>query len=227
MELARKTNVDLSVVLPIATKPSQNETINHWAASIMNDEVKCFGSVHPDTENFREVIHEIKELGLYGVKFHPEYQLFNIDDERYYPLFEAIFNEGLPILFHTGGDVAFQPPFRSLPCQTARMARHFKGATIIGAHLGGFDMWEDAVENLHDTGIYVDLAVTASFVRGDMLRRIILAYGCDKVLFGSDSPWGSPAYEQGSLSEIGLTTEQQELIYYKNAEKILNVKLNG
>ncbi|MBQ3141027.1 MAG: amidohydrolase family protein [Clostridia bacterium] len=225
LELARSTGVDVSVVQPIATKPSQNETINHWAASIMNDEIKCFGTVHPETENFREVVHEIKQLGLYGVKFHPEYQQFNIDDEKYYPLFEAIFNEGLPVLFHTGGDVAFRPPFRSLPQQTARMAKHFKGATIIGAHLGGFDMWEDAVENLKDSGIYVDLAVTASFVRGEMLRRIIMEYGCDKVLFGSDSPWGSPAFEQGSLAEIDLTEQQRELICYKNAERILGITL--
>lgn len=225
LTLAHATGVDLSVIMPIATKPSQNHTINQWAASVMGHEIKCFGTVHPETENFRETVREIKRLGLFGVKFHPEYQLFNIDDEKYYPLFEAIFNEGLPILFHTGGDVAFHAPFHSLPEQTARMAKHFRGATIIGAHLGGFDMWEDAVERLHDSGIYVDLAVTASFVRGEMLRRIILAYGCDKVLFGSDSPWGSPAFEQETLREIDLTQEQQELIFYKNAEKILHLTL--
>ena len=54
LEHARATGVTLSVVQPVATKPSQNDTINRWAASIMCDEIKCFGSVHPETENYRE-----------------------------------------------------------------------------------------------------------------------------------------------------------------------------
>ena len=40
--------VDKGVVLPIATKPTQQTIINDWAAQQQDDTLYCYGSVHPD-----------------------------------------------------------------------------------------------------------------------------------------------------------------------------------
>ena len=94
-----ETGVDKSVVLPIATKPSQQKIINSWANEIMSDRIYPFGSVHPDADDACEMLEEIKDSGLYGVKLHPDYQGFFADDERVYPVYEKCVQLGLPVVF--------------------------------------------------------------------------------------------------------------------------------
>ena len=82
LEHMDKCGVDKSVILPIATKPAQQKIINSWANEIMSDRIYPFGSVHPDAEDICEELERIKELGLYGVKLHPDYQNFMADEEK-------------------------------------------------------------------------------------------------------------------------------------------------
>ena len=53
-ESMKKAGVDKSVVLSIATKPSQTEKINNWTALIQDDSIIGFGSIHPENENWKE-----------------------------------------------------------------------------------------------------------------------------------------------------------------------------
>lgn len=102
---ASDAGVDLSVVMPIATKESQNTTINTWAAEVQeeNDSLLCFGTVYPFTSDYKAVVAQIVELGLKGVKFHPEYQSFHIDDRAVYPLYEEIAKAGTADACSTSG----------------------------------------------------------------------------------------------------------------------------
>lgn len=216
--------VDLSLIAPIATKPHQNETINRWAASVRCEGINCLGTIHPRTENYREIIALIKELGLVGVKFHPEYQDCNIDDESVYPIYEAVADAGLPMLFHTGADIAYAPPFKASPERTARMMSHFPGAVFVAAHLGGNWMYDEAMEKLSGMkNVYVDLAATCLEATGDKLKNYIHGYGCDKVLFATDSPWSPPDYAIKVLNEAGLAQEELEKVFHENAEKVFSV----
>ena len=61
--------------------------------------------MYPFTADYKAVVAQIAALGLKGVKFHPEYQSFRIDDKAVYPLYEEIAKAGLPMLFHTGGEI--------------------------------------------------------------------------------------------------------------------------
>ncbi|MBQ1518990.1 MAG: amidohydrolase family protein, partial [Ruminococcus sp.] len=54
--------------------------------------------------------------------------------------------------------------------------------------------------------------------------RIIRKQGADKVLFGSDCPWDDPANEIAMIEDLPLTSEEKEMIFYRNAEKLLGVK---
>lgn len=78
-----KEGVDISVVLSIATNPKQQTNVNNFANEI-NDEksIFAFGSVHPEAENVFDELERIKSMWLKGVKFHPEYQKFYVDDEK-------------------------------------------------------------------------------------------------------------------------------------------------
>ena len=47
--------------------------------------------------------------------------------------------------------------------------------------------------------------------------------GTDRILFGSDCPWNAPSWDVGMLKTMGLTPDEEEKIFYKNAEKILGL----
>lgn len=222
---ASDAGVDLSVVMPIATKESQNTTINTWAAEVQeeNDSLLCFGTVYPFTSDYKAVVAQIVELGLKGVKFHPEYQSFHIDDRAVYPLYEEIAKAGLPMLFHTGGDVAYKPPFLAEPKAVYQMATDFAGATIVAAHVGGYEFWDEAAELLPQTGILVDLAASAEQLQGEHLRRIIEKWGSERVLFATDSPWFPQKLCIDALYSAGLREEDYENIFHRNAERLLKL----
>ena len=90
----RTAGIDRSLLLPIATKPSQTESINKWAASVSDQSIMSFGTIHPDYPLWKDQIEYLLHAGIKGIKFHPEYQDFYVDDERMFPLYDALFFRG-------------------------------------------------------------------------------------------------------------------------------------
>lgn len=66
--------IDYGVLLPVATKPTQQTTINNWANEQNHGNIISFGTVHPDSEELCSELERISSLGLHGVKLHPDYQ---------------------------------------------------------------------------------------------------------------------------------------------------------
>lgn len=225
-EAMKKKNIDGCLVLPVATKPSQQKNINNWAADIMGDGIYCCGSIFPGAEDALEEITRIKSLGLYGVKFHPEYQLFYPDEERMIPIYEKIAEEGLFAVFHGGYDPLSPDFIRGTPERFARVAERVPQLTFVAAHLGAMNQWDKVEECLAGkySNVYFDVAVIAGHIENDRLLRIIRKHGADKILFGSDCPWDNPYNEIEMLENLLLTEAEKELIYYKNAERLMKSK---
>ena len=215
--------VDRAVLLHIATKPSQQHTINDWAASLQSDRLLCFGTVHPDAEDALEELYRIKELGLHGVKFHPDYQNFQLMEPRMFPIYETIEKLGLPMLFHAGWDPVSPDVTRAPVSAIVELLDSFPSMTIIGAHLGGMKQYEQVEEKLAGRNFYVDISMSSYYCPPDLYARIVKKYGADHLLFGSDCPWSEPPKEKAYLEQVGLTFEEREKIYWKNAVKILKL----
>ncbi|MDO4521731.1 MAG: hypothetical protein Q4B57_01145 [Eubacteriales bacterium] len=76
--------IDISVVLPVATSPTQVETINRISYQLnKKDRLYFSGAIHPDCENVEEILDDIKAHGLFGIKIHPDYQGVYFHDKRY------------------------------------------------------------------------------------------------------------------------------------------------
>ena len=79
-KLMAADGVEKSVVLNVATNTRQQHSVNDFAASLDGEDLIAFGSVHPDSPDVLEELERIKDMGLRGVKFHPEYQNFFVDE---------------------------------------------------------------------------------------------------------------------------------------------------
>ena len=89
----------------VATTPKQVQSINEF----ISFEVKShpglftgFGTLHPDSEDIEGDLDYIIELGLKGVKVHPDFQQFALNEEKAFKMGEAINERGLPIMIHCG-----------------------------------------------------------------------------------------------------------------------------
>ena len=215
--------VDISVIQPIVTTPKNAMLQNKWAKEITCERIISFGSFHPESEDYKKDIDFICELGLPGIKFHPEFQNFYIDDPKMFKMYDYALSKGLMLLFHAGYDPSFPPPIHSTPKQFAEISKEMKGGVIIAAHLGGHSQWDDVEKFLVGTNVYLDTSMGMEHYPHDQFLRIVKNHGADKILFGSDSPWTKADEEIEMLNSLPLSQEEKELILYKNAKRILGM----
>ncbi len=215
-------NVDISVVLNIATNEKQQTSVNNFAYSLKSERIIPFGSVHPDSPDALDELERIKELGLKGVKFHPEYQNFYVDDEKMKPVYKKISELGLITLFHAGEDIGYRPPYHCPPERIEKALSWFS-APVVLAHLGGLGSSEEVLKKLCGKELYLDMAFSYGTISKPIVSDIIEKHGTDKILFGSDCPWDRPAWEQVLVESLELTDIEKEKIYYKNAKALLKL----
>ena len=220
-----KFGVDLSVVQPVITKPSQTKTLNEWAAKITeeNDNIISFGGIHPHSDDWKRDIDFVCSLGLPGLKFHCEYQDFKIDDPLMLKIYDYAFSKGLIILHHAGYDPAFEEPFRSSPQMFANVLKEMKGGVMIAAHFGGGRQWDDVERYLVGRDIYLDTSMGQEYYPPEQFLRIVSHHGADKILFGSDSPWSKADYELEHINASALSDDEKALILGKNAKRLLGL----
>ncbi len=222
----KKAGIDYSVIQPIATKPSQTRKINNWAASINKDKIISFATLHPLFENWKKELARIKENSFSGIKFHPDYQNFKVDDENLYPIYEEIFKNDLTILFHCGEDIGLAPPYNCTPDRLENVINAFPGGRIVAAHMGGFRYWKEVEEKIAGKNIYLDTSYSRQYMAKEQFLRIINKHGHDKILFATDSPWKDQQNAVQRIKKLKLEKNIEDAIFYKNAVKLLNLKEN-
>lgn len=223
LEYGKKAEIDHFIVQSVATTPKQVSSINHFIAESVaesNGKFTGLGTLHPDSEDIKADVDELISLGLKGVKLHPDIQQFKIDDYRMLKIYELC--EGrLPVLIHTGDHrYDYSNPNRMLPILDI-----YDGLTVIGAHFGGWSIWEEATEKLSKyKNFYVDCSSSLYAITPEKARELIMAYGTKHVLFGTDYPMWEPEAEIERFMQIKLTKKQREDILYNNAAKLFDIE---
>lgn len=220
-----KAGIDFSLIESVATTPKQVNSINTFIASLVEshkDRYKGLGTVHHESECMEDDINRIVELGLIGVKIHPDIQKVKIDDYRLLKVYEICEKLHLPVLFHTGDDrYDYSNPNRLIPILDT-----YDKLTVIGAHFGGYSVWEDAVPKLADRdNFYVDLSSSLMYIDKEKAIRYINMYGVDKVLFGTDYPMWNPKEELDRFLTLELSEEERNKILYYNAKKLYDLEV--
>ncbi len=215
--------VDVSVVQPVVTKPSQTKTLNLWAKEIESEHIVSFGGIHPDTDDFRRDIDYVVSLGIKGLKFHAEYQGFVADEPRMLKIYDYALEKGLILLHHGGCDPAFKPPFRSSPKMFKNIVRQMRGGTIIVAHLGGHDQWDEVECELVGENVLLDTSMGFDYYGEERFLSVVKAHGADKILFGSDSPWSRADKEIDRIKNLPLSDLEKKAILGENAKKLLKL----
>ncbi|MCL2019064.1 MAG: amidohydrolase family protein [Oscillospiraceae bacterium] len=218
--------VSYGVMLPIATKPSQQRTINDWAASENKGNIISFGTVHPDAPDAAEELGRIKEAGLKGIKLHPDYQTVFLFEERMKIIYKRCEELGLSIVLHMGYDPISPIIRHAMPSHLPDITAAFPKLKIIAAHFGGMYAWEEVlhyVAGVHRKNIWLDTSYIAGYINPKLMLEIVKKHGADRILFASDCPWHMPLSEKELVESLPVTEKEKELIFYKNAAEILEL----
>ncbi len=227
----KQAGIDVSVILPVVTKPSQFESINRFAAEINEKytDLISFGGIHPDCEDVEQKLDTIVDLGLRGIKLHPDYQGVFIDDERYVRILQAAVDRGLLVSIHAGVDVGLPEPVH---CPPDRMRRVLDGLRqdsehpcIVLAHTGGYGQWDDVEKYICGQSVWLDISFSLGHIQDEQLVRIIRAHGADRVLFATDSPWGGQKETLAHFRALPLSVEEKETILWNNGAALLDVSV--
>lgn len=217
-----RTGVGISVIQPVATKPSQVATINDWAAAQASDRIVPFGAMHPDFPAPAAEIARMRTLGLRGFKLHPEHQSFAPDEPRMATIYDAAIKHGMTVFFHAGADV-IHPGVHGTPESFARVMDAWPRMRAVLAHLGGFREWEGVAAHVVGRDVWLDCAYTLGHLPDDEFVAIVRAHGADRVLFGSDGPWTDAREEIAHLRRLPFTSQELDGILGGNARKLLGI----
>ncbi len=219
----KKAGIDKSVLLNIATKPQQTSRINQWAISIQADDLIPFGTIHPDFGDWENELVRLQQAGIKGIKFHPDYQLFYVDDPKMFPIYEKAAQLGLIIIFHAGVDLGLPAPYHCPPQRMRQVVRAFPGAKLVAAHMGGYQYWDEVEHFLVGEELYLDTSFSLREMSAEQFSRILSGHGADRLLFASDSPWGSQSEEVERIQAMVLPDDVRQAILGGNAEKLLRL----
>jgi len=214
--------IEQSVILSIATRPAQYASILAWSKKVVSNRIIPFPSVSPADPQAAENVRVAAEEGFRGLKFHPYYQDFDLDDEEMDPVYAAMEERGLICICHTGFDHAYPFVRRADPSRVRNVLQRFPRLAFVATHLGAWRDWERAEKELPGANLWIDTSYSLEFMSPEDARRLILCFPSDRVLFGSDSPWADQGRSLALLKSLSLGASREEAITSANARALLD-----
>ena len=212
------------LIFSVATKPAQVRSVNSFIAERVSESggrMTGLGTMHPESEDMAGDMEHLLSLGLKGVKLHPDIQGFCLDDPRNREIYRLCSEAGIPVLLHTGDTrYDYSNPNRLIP-----MLKAYPDLLFIGAHFGGWSLWEEAPALLCSyPNFVVDCSSSLYQLTPEKAAELIRTYGAERVLFGTDYPMWRPVDEVERFYKIPLTEEERDLVLWKNAERIFGLQ---
>jgi len=215
--------VDRAVFHNIATKANQEQTINKFALSVNDPRLIPFAALHYQSDELSTTITTIKDQGFLGIKLHPDYEDFMVDDRSLYPIYDLCSQLNIMIMFHAGVDFISPDLVHATPQSLLKVHENFPNLTMILAHLGGYDLWGDVLELIAGKNVCMDTSMCAGSIDPALMKQILSKHDPEKILFGSDSPWQTAKESFEFLQTLGLSDDKLDKIAYQNAQKLLKI----
>ena len=215
LESGRNAGVTDYLVFSTATVPHQVKSINDFILGVTAEHPEFIGAgtIHVDYEDNLGEMERIYNAGLRGIKFHPDFQKFNIDDERLFPSFELLEDKGMFFITHSGDP---RYPF-SHPERVARVAKRFPKLKIIAAHFGGWMTWDIARRCLAQLpNVYIDTSSTYGFGGKEPMIEGFKAFDNTHIFFGCDYPMWDHKDELEVLYSLGFDDTTLKNVLYNN-----------
>jgi predicted TIM-barrel fold metal-dependent hydrolase len=212
-----QAGIDKSLMLNIATRPEQFKPIMKFCQEARSDRIIPFPSVHPADPDLKSHLRTIKAEGYKGIKIHNYYQEFIFDEERIFPIYETLEEEGLFLVAHTGYDVSYPCEDHCRPERIVRVLDRFPKLKFMASHLGAWYDYEEVRRCFFGRPIYMEMSWAFRYLPAAEIKDIIEKHGTQYVCFGSDSPWVPQEETLADLRALGFSPDVEAALEGGNA----------
>lgn len=161
-----------------------------------------------------------RDLGMVALKLHPWLQAFSVVESNLVEILQTAARLNWPVIFHDG-----TPPY-STPLQIAYLASQVPEATIILGHAGLSDF---PLEALAAAKRCANIYLCPCGVPLNWMRVFVREIGCERIIYGSDYPFGGAAsitYYLSKIRALRLAPQEAELVFSQNIRRLIPA-LNG
>ena len=213
--------------------------ISVTGAGMKKSRLISFGGIHPDYEGYKAELSRMKGNGLKGVKLHPVYQGADIDDIRFLRIMDRAAEVGIIVITHGGLDIGFPGKDNCSPKKIRHVVDELGDFPFVAAHMGGWREWEDVLRYLAETKVYLDTSFSTeeieplsdgywdgqdlSMLCGEDFVSMVRAFGAERILFGTDSPWTDQGRALSYMKQLPLTEEERTAILGGNGMRLLGI----
>jgi len=229
----RSQGITKAFLLPLSSSIAGLGRIsNQHIAEICNSDPDLFigfASFDLNKDFEKEIKYALNNLGLKGIKIHPQLQLIKPDDEKLSKIFEIANENRLLCVIHTGitGIGAGIKGGGGLPLELGRpiyvdnLAIKYPDVNFILAHFG-WPWYEEALAVAYHKGnVFIDISGWSPKYIPQIVLKYMDSLLQDKFLFGSDYPMLQPSRIINELKSLNLKNETLNKILYENAKKII------
>ena len=155
----------------------------------------------------------VRNLGLRGLKLHPDIQGFPASDELAYPLVRRAGELKVPVYVHSGTS-----PY-SQPMEIGELAGACPETTIIMGHMGYDNYFCDAIPAAKQfKNLLLETSRNAQYWT---IEDTVKSIGADRVIFGTDQPYSRAEVEIAAINSLKLDSESREKILGGNISRVL------
>jgi predicted TIM-barrel fold metal-dependent hydrolase len=178
--------------------------------------------------DYESTLRDDVTRGARGMKLHPIIQKTALNSEKTCQIVEAFAVHKLPVLFHCGITSYYLGAAKEEnqiiyygEIQYARdLVAAFPGVSFIAGHAGLFNYRE--VMGL--LGKFKNVWVDISFQSPEKIRQLLMVFGPERVLYGSDWPYGNRQTAIKSVKKACRGDRMlEELIFHENAAALLGL----
>ena len=209
-------NIRYSAVSCITRKMTDDNDKVAAAVKAYPDRVVGLAHINPSLGKIAvSEVERCTSMGLRGVKLHPWFDFYCVADiDMTRPVFEKISEEKIPVLVHTGNYPM------SAPIHLTFLAREFPDIRFICAHMGVDSIAEAMLAAEYSPNVFLETSGSSSAGQVELAVRRI---GADKVLWGTDPPYGKFVAEFYKIMSLDISEEDRQAILWANAARIYGV----
>ncbi|MBR6204134.1 MAG: amidohydrolase family protein [Candidatus Methanomethylophilaceae archaeon] len=211
------------------------DRINAWnlAGCGTDDRLVPLVSVYPGMRV--KDLEELVDQGAKGVKMHNGIQEFDACDPGLDEVYDVCASRGLPVTLHCGETSRVHLNEYTDEAHVESAVRSHGNVTFVLTHLAAgnprtlFRLAESYRNMVIDTSIAFSGEHCIRRIHDDFWeddRNVVEAFrkiGCDRISFGSDYPYGSPASDVRRILSLDLTEEEKSRILGLNTLELYGI----
>jgi len=218
-------NVSAHVIMPIAPYLTFEDLVE---AKKQEPRIVPFTSIDfTKPHDVAAKLHEDVARGAQGLKLHPIIQCQSLRDRPTMEALQAFQKFNKPVLVHSGpssyylgSETELNRPEYGAISEIVHMVKTFPKIPFIIGHAGLFWVSEIRKSLADCQNVWVD----TSFQSPGNIRKLVGTFGADKVMYGSDWPWGSQKPHIRTV-EVACKGDQilAEQIFSRNVKDLLDL----